>query len=83
MTKQTIKNIPNDIVSGADVSGEGCSERLNLECNYPKSPELPYGRWVVSICSAHCDPTRAMCFCGEGTKYPNRPTAEACGFQLR
>lgn len=63
-------------------SGEGCSERLHLECNYPKSPELPYGRWVVSICSAHCDPTRAMCFCGEGTKYPNRPAAETCGFQL-
>lgn len=24
-----------------------------------------------------------MCFCGEGTKYPNRPAAETCGFQLR
>ncbi|KAF5750199.1 Exostosin family protein isoform 1 [Tripterygium wilfordii] len=63
-------------------SGEGCSERLQLECNYPKTPELPYGRWVVSICSAYCDTTRAMCFCGEGTKYPNRPAAEACGFQV-
>ncbi|XVE61184.1 hypothetical protein DITRI_Ditri06bG0019100 [Diplodiscus trichospermus] len=63
-------------------SGEGCSERLNLSCNYPKTPALPYGRWVVSICAAHCDTTRAMCFCGEGTKYPNRPVAEACGFQL-
>ncbi|OMO63122.1 Exostosin-like protein [Corchorus capsularis] len=63
-------------------SGEDCSERLHLSCNYPKTPELPYGRWVVSICSAHCDTTRAMCFCGEGTKYPNRPVAEACGFQL-
>ncbi|KAJ9184754.1 hypothetical protein P3X46_004449 [Hevea brasiliensis] len=63
-------------------SGEGCSERLHLECNYPKTPELPYGRWVVSICPAYCDTTRAMCFCGEGTKYPNRPVAEACGFQI-
>ncbi|KAG4130081.1 hypothetical protein ERO13_D09G120900v2 [Gossypium hirsutum] len=63
-------------------SGEACSERLNLSCNYPGTPELPYGRWVVSICSAHCDTTRAMCFCGEGTKYPNRPVAEACGFQM-
>ncbi|KAF5747987.1 Exostosin family protein isoform 1 [Tripterygium wilfordii] len=63
-------------------SGEGCSERLQFECNYPKTPELPYGRWVVSICSADCDTTRAMCFCGEGTKYPNRPVAEACGFQV-
>ncbi|XWS59169.1 hypothetical protein CRYUN_Cryun08bG0099000 [Craigia yunnanensis] len=63
-------------------SGEECSGRLNLTCNYPETPELPYGRWVVSICSAHCDTTRAMCFCGEGTKYPNRPVAEACGFQV-
>ncbi|KAJ4837513.1 hypothetical protein Tsubulata_037183 [Turnera subulata] len=63
-------------------TGEGCSERKQLECNYPKTPELPYGRWVVSICSAHCDTTRAMCFCGESTKYPNRPVAEACGFQV-
>ncbi|KAK9921833.1 hypothetical protein M0R45_030329 [Rubus argutus] len=64
-------------------SGEGCSETLQLECNYPASLDLPYGRWVVSICSAHCDKKRAMCFCGEGTKYPNRPVAEACGFQVK
>ncbi|KAK0596596.1 hypothetical protein LWI29_017159 [Acer saccharum] len=63
-------------------TGEGCSEKLQLHCNYPKTPELPYGRWVVSICSTYCDTTRAMCFCGEGTKYPNRPVAEACGFQV-
>ncbi|KAF6158610.1 hypothetical protein GIB67_040124 [Kingdonia uniflora] len=62
-------------------TGKGCSERLQYNCNYPVSPEQPYGRWVVSICSAHCDTTRAMCFCGKGTKYPNRPVAEACGFQ--
>ncbi|XP_048320595.2 uncharacterized protein LOC107425930 [Ziziphus jujuba] len=64
-------------------SGEGCSERQQLDCNFPASPEQPYGRWVVSICSAYCDTTRAMCFCGEGTKYPNRPVAEACGFQFK
>ncbi|KAL5708110.1 adenylosuccinate synthase [Ranunculus cassubicifolius] len=64
-------------------AGEDCSERLQLECNYPGSPEEPYGPWVVSICPAHCDKTRAMCFCGEGTKYPNRPVAEACGFQFK
>ncbi|KAK4798590.1 hypothetical protein SAY86_030916 [Trapa natans] len=23
-----------------------------------------------------------MCFCGEGTKYPNRPVAEQCGFHI-
>ncbi|KAM2229953.1 hypothetical protein ACFX1S_014417 [Malus domestica] len=64
-------------------TGEGCSERLQLECNYPALPDRPYGRWVVSICSAHCDTTKAMCFCGEGTKYPNRPVAESCGFQVK
>ncbi|KAG5552415.1 hypothetical protein RHGRI_010480 [Rhododendron griersonianum] len=61
---------------------EGCSERLHLECNFPGSEDLPYGHWVVSICPAYCDTTRAMCFCGEGTKYPNRPVAEACGFKI-
>ncbi|GJT73770.1 exostosin family protein [Tanacetum coccineum] len=63
-------------------NGDGCSERQELSCNYPATEELPYGRWVVSICSASCDTTRAMCFCGEGTKYPNRPVAESCGFQV-
>ncbi|XP_071737540.1 uncharacterized protein [Rutidosis leptorrhynchoides] len=63
-------------------NGDGCSERQEFSCNYPATEDLPYGRWVVSICSAHCDTTRAMCFCGEGTKYPNRPVAEACGFQV-
>ncbi|ONK59757.1 uncharacterized protein A4U43_C08F10230 [Asparagus officinalis] len=62
-------------------SGEGCAEKLQLNCNLPSSPEQPYGPWIVSICAAHCDTTRAMCFCGEGTKYPNRPVAEACGFK--
>ncbi|XP_052175852.1 uncharacterized protein LOC127790391 isoform X2 [Diospyros lotus] len=64
-------------------SGEGCSERLILECNRPTSQDQPYGHWVVSICPAYCDTTRAMCFCGEGTKYPNRPVAEACGFKVK
>ncbi|KAK9081680.1 hypothetical protein Syun_030898 [Stephania yunnanensis] len=62
-------------------SGEECSERLHFKCNHPGSPEQPYGPWVVSICAGYCDTTRAMCFCGQGTKYPNRPLAEACGFQ--
>lgn len=64
-------------------AGERCSEKLQLDCNYPGSPEQPHGPWVVSICPAYCDTTRAMCFCGEGTKYPNRPVAEACGFELK
>ncbi|PIN16686.1 Acetylglucosaminyltransferase EXT1/exostosin 1 [Handroanthus impetiginosus] len=63
-------------------TGEGCSERLQLNCNYPGSEKEPYGHWVVSICPAHCDTSRAMCFCGEGTKYPNRPAAESCGFKI-
>ncbi|PKA53601.1 putative glucuronoxylan glucuronosyltransferase F8H [Apostasia shenzhenica] len=63
-------------------SGEGCSENLQLDCNLPSSPDRPYGPWIVSICPAYCDKTRAMCFCGEGTKYPYRPVAESCGFRL-
>lgn len=55
---------------------------LDLECNFKASHEWPYGPWVVSICSAHCDKRRAFCFCGNGTKYPDRPVAEACGFKL-
>ncbi|KAL3637263.1 hypothetical protein CASFOL_019562 [Castilleja foliolosa] len=46
--------------------GDGCSERLQLKCNYPKLENQPYGPWVVSICAASCDTSRAMCFCGEG-----------------
>lgn len=63
-------------------AGDGCSEKLQLECNFPGSPVQPYGPWVVSICPAYCDKTRAMCFCGQGTAYPNRPLAEACGFKI-
>ncbi|XP_051151654.1 uncharacterized protein LOC127265726 isoform X2 [Andrographis paniculata] len=64
------------------MTGEGCSNRSILECNRYHSETEPYGNWIVSICSATCDTTRAMCFCGEGTKYPNRPVAEACGFKI-
>lgn len=64
------------------MAGDGCVERVQFECNYPGSPDQPFGRWVVSICPAKCDKTRAMCFCGEGTKYPDRPLAETCGFQF-
>ncbi|KAJ8528549.1 hypothetical protein K7X08_022241 [Anisodus acutangulus] len=63
-------------------TGEGCAERQELSCNLPGSKEQPFGHWVVSICPAYCDTTRAMCFCGEGTKYPNRPLAETCGFTI-
>ncbi|KAG7636011.1 NYN domain limkain-b1-type [Arabidopsis thaliana x Arabidopsis arenosa] len=59
-----------------------CLQNLRLDCNYEKTPEMPYGKWVVLICSRHCDTTRTMCFCGEGTKYPNRPVPESCGFQI-
>lgn len=64
-------------------AGEGCETKLELKCNLPHSPEQPYGSWIVSICPAYCDTTRAMCFCGQGTKYPNRPVAEACGFKIK
>ncbi|KAL5124373.1 putative glucuronoxylan glucuronosyltransferase F8H [Glycine soja] len=67
---------------GQWLAGDGCTEKLQLQCNFLGSPDQPFGRWVVSICPANCDKTRAMCFCGEGTKYPNRPLAETCGFQF-
>uniref|UniRef100_A0A1D1Z4M1 Putative glucuronoxylan glucuronosyltransferase F8H n=1 Tax=Anthurium amnicola TaxID=1678845 RepID=A0A1D1Z4M1_9ARAE len=62
--------------------GDGCSKKLQLDCNLPGSPDQPYGPSIVSICPAYCDKTRAMCFCGQGTAYPNRPVAEACGFKM-
>ncbi|XP_026413706.1 uncharacterized protein LOC113309491 isoform X2 [Papaver somniferum] len=64
-------------------SGEGCTEKLEMKCNRTGTLEFPYGSWIVSICPTYCDTTRAMCFCGEGTKYPNRPVAETCGFQCK
>ena len=73
----------NEVAFNRFCIGEDCSQKQQLECNYEKTPEMPYGRWVVSICSRHCDTTRAMCFCGEGTKYPNRPAPESCGFQIK
>ncbi|XP_065011559.1 uncharacterized protein LOC135585634 isoform X2 [Musa acuminata AAA Group] len=62
--------------------GEGCTKKLELNCNLPVYPEHPFGSWIVSICPAYCDTTRAMCFCGQGTKYPNRPVVEDCGFKI-
>ncbi|XP_019702482.1 uncharacterized protein [Elaeis guineensis] len=62
--------------------GEGCTKKLQLGCNHPETLEKPFGWWIVSICPAYCDTTRAMCFCGAGTKYPNRPVAESCGFKI-
>ncbi|EPS65162.1 hypothetical protein M569_09618, partial [Genlisea aurea] len=56
--------------------GENCSEIVKFECNYPSTSEEPYGRWGYSICPAHCDLTRALCFCGQGTKYPKRALPE-------
>ncbi|XP_078442149.1 uncharacterized protein LOC144711888 isoform X2 [Wolffia australiana] len=63
-------------------AGESCSKKLQFECNLPASKDWPYGGWMVSMCPAFCDKTRAMCFCGEGTTYPNRPLSEGCGFAI-
>ncbi|XP_073105480.1 probable glucuronoxylan glucuronosyltransferase F8H isoform X7 [Elaeis guineensis] len=65
-----------------DGGWEGCTKKLQLGCNHPETLEKPFGWWIVSICPAYCDTTRAMCFCGAGTKYPNRPVAESCGFKI-
>ncbi|KAF7819004.1 putative glucuronoxylan glucuronosyltransferase F8H [Senna tora] len=63
--------------------GDGCTERLQFECNYPGgSPDPSFRPHFISSCPANCDKTRAMCFCGEGTKYPNRPLTWTCGFQF-
>ncbi|XP_012567804.1 uncharacterized protein [Cicer arietinum] len=61
-------------------TGDGCTDIQELECNYPRSNNQPFGKWVASMCSANCDKTRALCFCGEGTKYPHRPLPHTCGF---
>ncbi|XP_078442274.1 uncharacterized protein LOC144711981 [Wolffia australiana] len=63
-------------------AGDGCSKKLQLECNFWTSKEWPFGKWIVSMCPGFCDKTRAMCFCGEGTAYPNRPLPEGCGFAI-
>ncbi|KAL4198314.1 hypothetical protein AMTRI_Chr03g45290 [Amborella trichopoda] len=77
-----------------DCNGQGiCNQNLGhcrcfhgyaeytFECNFPSSLEDPDGKWSFSICTAYCDTTRAKCFCGEGTKYPNRLVVDAYGFQ--
>ncbi|KAK7396266.1 hypothetical protein VNO78_17144 [Psophocarpus tetragonolobus] len=44
----------------AGVTGDGCTEEFQLECNYPASPEAPFGKWVVLMCPPTCDKTRAI-----------------------
>ncbi|KAJ3674017.1 hypothetical protein LUZ60_006009 [Juncus effusus] len=62
--------------------GKRCERALHLECNLPGSEIRPFGPWIVSICPAHCDTSRALCFCGQGSKYPHRPVPESCGFKI-
>ncbi|CAI5952050.1 unnamed protein product [Closterium sp. NIES-64] len=64
-------------------SGPDCSQLHLLQCNLPASPEWPMGTWVASICPAHCDTTTALCFCGNGTRFPHRPITHPCGFVYR
>ncbi|XP_047311326.1 uncharacterized protein LOC124914762 [Impatiens glandulifera] len=62
--------------------GEGCSEKVEVSCNYEQTDSKPYGRYVHSMCPSYCDTTRAKCFCGKETKYPNRPVVGSCGFEI-
>eukprot|EP00850_Spirogloea_muscicola_P011004 SM000066S20479 [mRNA] locus=s66:617960:624215:- [translate_table: standard] len=61
-------------------AGPNCGELEEFPCNMPPIEEYPFGRWIVSICPASCDTRTAHCFCGEGTKYPDRPVVSPCGF---
>ncbi|CAM6091825.1 unnamed protein product [Calypogeia fissa] len=54
--------------------GKGCEREVEFPCMTSEKG------WRVSKCGATCDKTKAFCFCGEGTKYPQRPVAEGCGF---
>ncbi|CAI5506774.1 unnamed protein product [Closterium sp. Naga37s-1] len=64
-------------------SGPDCSQLHLHQCNLPASPEWPVGTWVASICPAHCDTSTALCFCGNGTRFPHRPITHPCGFVYR
>ncbi|CAI7895338.1 unnamed protein product [Closterium sp. NIES-54] len=64
-------------------SGPDCSQLHLHQCNLPASPEWPVGTWVASICLAHCDTSTALCFCGNGTRFPHRPITHPCGFVYR
>ncbi|CAI5462303.1 unnamed protein product [Closterium sp. Yama58-4] len=64
-------------------AGPDCSQLHLHQCNLPASPEWPVGTWVASICPAHCDTTTALCFCGNGTRFPHRPITHPCGFVYR
>ncbi|KAJ0961168.1 hypothetical protein J5N97_000852 [Dioscorea zingiberensis] len=64
-------------------AGDGCSQTLKLGCNFLGPPMRPRGPWVTSVCAGHCDETKAKCFCGPGTKYPDRPLTEPCGFKMK
>eukprot|EP00850_Spirogloea_muscicola_P008664 SM000046S16445 [mRNA] locus=s46:710421:716713:- [translate_table: standard] len=61
-------------------AGPDCGELEEFPCNLPPIEEYPFGRWIVSVCPASCDARTAHCFCGEGTKYPDRPVVSPCGF---
>lgn len=65
------------------VAGPGCKTEVARECNKDVTTEEPYGSWRVSICPGQCDKRTSHCLCGNTSKYPDRPLAEACGFRLK
>ncbi|BFI33899.1 protein MpGT47.12 [Marchantia polymorpha subsp. ruderalis] len=66
-------------------TGRGCEVEQQFVCSDNETEKWTaiYGSWRVSICGAYCDKKLSFCYCGEGTKYPQRPVAESCGFSMR
>ncbi|KAL3687747.1 hypothetical protein R1sor_014056 [Riccia sorocarpa] len=68
-------------------AGNGCELEENFLC-FDQKEESDFwiaamGNWRVSKCGAWCDPRTSFCYCGEGTKFPDRPVAEGCGFSWK
>ncbi|KAL2630097.1 hypothetical protein R1flu_014783 [Riccia fluitans] len=66
-------------------TGNGCELEEKFVCFDDESDfwVTAMGNWRVSKCGAWCDTKRSFCYCGQGTKYPDRPVAEACGFSWK
>ena len=63
----------------AHLSGSDCSEDDVTHCNRPSTAEFPLGRWIASICPAHCNRRTGHCLCGSSTAFPFRPVPPGCG----
>lgn len=73
-----------DLLCFICLTGRGCEVEQQFVCSDNETEKWTaiYGSWRVSICGAYCDKKLSFCYCGEGTKYPQRPVAESCGFSM-